>query len=72
MHAEGMPRQHYGPPAFWLTLSLLCFAAAALYGALWYRRRSNGMTFRNQRYRRAVYGGVSLGIVFLVRAQTLR
>lgn len=66
-----MPKQQYGPPAFWLTLSVICFAAALVYGALWYRARADGMTPRNVRYRRAVYSGVALGIVFFVRAQTV-
>jgi hypothetical protein len=54
-----------------LTLSVICFAAALVYGALWYRARADGMTPRNVRYRRAVYSGVALGIVFFVRAQTV-
>ena len=64
-------KQHHGSPTFWIILGTISFAGAALYGALWYRARNSGNSYRNGRYKISVYGLIAWGILCYVRAATV-
>ena len=66
-----LPRTEIGPPWFWYVCSGVAFVTAAVYGARWYISSPRVRGGRDERYLRAVYGGIAFGVLCLVRAQTV-
>ena len=64
-------KEHHGPPAFWIVLGTIALSGALLHGTLWYRARSQGNSYRNQRYRFSVLGLLAWAALCFARALTL-